>query len=217
MDYRNFAVFWRERFLRRRLRQFHKLFPEDRCHTILDVGGTTYMWERLGYHPQVTLLNRDPKELPVPDEASGKYTVLIGDGKALPFPDRSFDLAFCNSVIEHVGGPEDRKQLARELLRVGKGVYCQTPNKWFFIEPHLGTAFLHWLPRNWQHHRLIRYCTLWGIMNRPRPATVARSLSEIDLISRRELAALFPGCTIITERFLFFAKSYIAIRPIPDP
>ena len=58
---------------------------------------------------------------------------VVADGCHLPFADDAFDMAFSNSVIEHV---PDHEAFSRELARVGRSYYVQTPNKWFPIEPH---------------------------------------------------------------------------------
>jgi SAM-dependent methyltransferase len=134
---------------------------------------------------------------------------VVGDGRSLQFPDRSFDVVFSNSVIEHVGEWEDMQRFASELRRVGKSFYCQTPNRWFPVEPHLGTLFLHWWPRLLNLFFIIRYFTLWGLMNKPGRRQAKRSLANIRLLTRRDLEKLFPGATIIPERFLLLSKSYI--------
>ena len=87
--------------------------------------------------------------------------------------------------------------------------YCQTPNKWFPVEPHLGTLFLHWWPRLLRFYFVTRYLTLWGLLNRPNRLQVQKSLAGIHLLTRRDLAQLFPGATIVAERFLLLPKSYV--------
>src|SRR4029077_5741526 len=52
--------------------------------------------------------------------------VQADPAEALPFADGEFDLAYCNSVIEHVP-PERRQAFAVELRRVARGWYVQTP------------------------------------------------------------------------------------------
>jgi hypothetical protein len=84
----------------------------------------------------------------------------IGDGRSLEFADKSFDLAFSNSVIEHVGDWTDMRQFAAELQCVGKSFHCQTPNKWFPVEPHFGTLFLYWIPSLLSRYVIVRYLTL---------------------------------------------------------
>ena len=63
----------------------------------------------------------------------------------LPFTDGEFDLVYCSSVIEHVP-PARRETFARELRRVGRGWFVQTPAFSFPIEPHALLPFAHWLP-----------------------------------------------------------------------
>ena len=204
MKYSQIATFFMQRFRKRRTRFFRSAFPPSTFRTVLDVGGTADIWRMLDASYEVTLLNEDPREV-----ATAPYKSVIGDGRSLPFPDKSFDVAFSNSVIEHVGNRGDMQRFASQLRRVGKSYYCQTPNKWFPVEPHLGTVFLHWWPRLLRFYCVTRYLTLWGLMNKPGREQVAASLENIRLLTRKDLQHLFPGATIVPERFLFMTKSYV--------
>jgi hypothetical protein len=66
---------------------------------------------------------------------------VVGDGRQTGFPDTAFAFDFSNSTIEHVGPGADQKALANEMCRVGKAIYCQTPNKWFPLKVHYLTLF----------------------------------------------------------------------------
>jgi hypothetical protein len=70
---------------------------------------------------------------------------ILADACELPFSDDSFDLVFCSAVIEHVGSRHRQQQLIRELTRVGKISIITTPNRYFPLEFHTLTPFLHWL------------------------------------------------------------------------
>ena len=50
--------------------------------------------------------------------------------------DNAFDIAFSNSVIEHVGPPGNQEAFAREAHRVASRYWIQTPSIWFPIEAH---------------------------------------------------------------------------------
>jgi len=74
-----------------------------------------------------------------------KVTALSGDGRALSFPDDSFDIAYSNAVIEHVGNFNDQRRFLSELYRVSKRGYLTTPNRHFLIELHTRIPLLHLL------------------------------------------------------------------------
>ncbi|MCH7572844.1 MAG: methyltransferase domain-containing protein, partial [Planctomycetes bacterium] len=71
---------------------------------IIDIGGTPIFWELQGWHERhdvrITLVNHIP-------QISLHPNIETRQGNAIDlseFDDNSFDIAFCNSVIEHVGG-----------------------------------------------------------------------------------------------------------------
>ncbi|HVY70666.1 MAG TPA: methyltransferase type 11, partial [Verrucomicrobiae bacterium] len=101
---------------------------------------------------------------------------------------------------------------AREIRRVGKKVWVQTPAREFFFEPHFMGFFVHWFSPAIRR-KLVRYFTLWGWLEKPDQARIESVVQEIRLLSFGEVRELFPDCEIYRERFLgIFTKSYIAFR-----
>jgi len=178
---------------------------------ILDVGGTAANWALLKVRPQVTIVNL-PRAME-PGEAGLPW--IFADGCQLPFRDKSFDVVFSNSVIEHVGDALRHQQFAREIARVGVRYFVQTPNRWFPVEHHLLTPLIHFLPRSWQR-RLVGRFTVWEWIARPRPDQreffLEHYLRDIRLLDGRAMRRLFPDARLIRERFLGFTKSLIAVR-----
>ena len=214
MYYWDLAKIFTRRFRAKRYRNFALLFPPEKCKRILDLGGSAELWEMMDYPAEITLLNINEDWLKLPEAKQGrKYLPVVGDGRQTSYEDGSFDLAFSNSVIEHVGSGSDAAAFAREIQRLGKAFYCQTPNKWFPIEPHLGTLFLHWFPPLLNRYFVLRYFTLWGLMHKPNREIASIAAKDARLLTKHELRKLFPGAEILTERFLLvFPKSYVAIR-----
>jgi hypothetical protein len=177
---------------------------------ILDIGGTPECWSLLPERPRVTLLNTPRARADVGDAAW-----VAGDGRDLPFRDGAFDVVFSNSVIEHVGDAASQQRFAREVARVGRRYWVQTPNRWFPVEQHLLTPFIHWLPRRWQHAVVPRF-NLWSLLVRVTPDRrrfyIEHYLSDVRLLGFGEVRALFPGARIIRERLGGLTKSFIAVR-----
>lgn len=196
--YRLVGAFFRSK----RMTQFATTFKVRANHQILDVGGTEFNWTLLDEKPHVYFVNI------VASKSSSNW--IVADGCALPFRNGAFDIVFSNSVIEHLGTYKNQKRFADECRRVGKQYYIQTPNRWFFIEPHMLTPFIHWLPKKWQLH-LLRNFTLRGLLLRPTPAENQALLDEIRLMDKREIRELFPEAEIWEEKFLGFTKSFVAV------
>ena len=62
--------------------------------------------------------------------------VKLRRGEPLPFPDASFDMVFCNAVVEHVGNRVRQEEFLNEIFRVGKNAFVTTPNRWYPVEQH---------------------------------------------------------------------------------
>jgi SAM-dependent methyltransferase len=177
------------------------------------VGGVASYWRQVGFDEQpdihITLLNL--KAEPV---SGRQFAALAGDGRHMPqFADSSFDIVYSNSVIEHVGTPEEQRRLASEILRVGIAYFVQTPNRWFPVEPHYFAPFIHWLPqrpRVWAARYAAFQPTAHGMRRVRATPAFLEEVASIRLLTRREFAALFPGSAIWTERVFGLAKSFVA-------
>jgi len=104
---------------------------------------------------------------------------VTADGTELPFEDDTFDVAFSNAVVEHVGGREEQRRFVTELCRVAPRVFVSTPNRWFPVETHTLVPLVHWLPR-------VGRDRVFGALRR-------RTWEGVELLTRRELLALFPA------------------------
>ncbi len=198
-------------FRRRRMLRFAREFGITRSTRILDIGGTPDCWDLLLERPRLTLLNMPRAK----EDLAGAVAWVAGDGRALPFPDAAFDVVFSNSVIEHVGEFESQKRFAREVARVGRAYWVQTPNRRFPVEQHLLTPFIHWLPRAWQLALVPRF-TVWSALMRitedRRRFYLEHYLKEVRLLDAGQVRALFPGASILRERFCGLTKSFVAFR-----
>jgi hypothetical protein len=114
-------------------------------------------------------------------------------------------------LIEHLGGIENQRLFAADCRRVAQNYYVQTPNKWFFMEPHLITPFITWLLRRIQR-LLLRDFTLWDWITRPTRQYCESFINEVRLLDEKELKQLFPKRKIYREYFLGFVKSIIAVK-----
>ncbi len=199
------------RFRRRRMQRFAREFGITAETRVLDIGGTPDCWELLAVRPRLVLLNT-PR---AGGELAGAADWVAGDGRRLPFGDRSFDVVFSNSVIEHVGDRESQRRFAREVMRVGRSWWVETPNRWFPVEQHLLTPLVHWLPRRWQRAIVPRW-NVWSALARVsadrREFYIQHYLGDVRLLGAGELRALFPKARIIRERFCGVTKSLVAAR-----
>ncbi len=199
MNIHSFYSFISKRYRKGRIARFKSVFRGGR---VVDFGGSAPLWDQIGDGYDVTLLNR------FPETNAGKYRMIIGDGCRAPFASKSYDMAFSNSVIEHVGDREAQRRFADEMQRVGRRVFCQTPNRWFPMDPHSLTPFLHWVPQQLQTRWMFRF---FGI--RFWFSHFPQELEPAQMLSRRKMQELFPDCEIITEYAFGLPKSFIALTP----
>lgn len=182
--------------------------------SVIDLGGTNEFWERRGWAGRddvtITLVNLDPQE-----QRHANIRPVVGDATDLSeHTDGSFDIAFSNSVIEHLFDFEAQSKMAREVRRVGRAYWVQTPNFWFPVEPHFLVPLWHWLPEDVRVAILRRRGVGWAGRCQD-PDFARRIVREHRLMRRKELARLFPGATILGERFGGLVKSWTAIDGFP--
>jgi SAM-dependent methyltransferase len=120
-------------------------------------------------------------DVPLPNFAREfpQVACVTASGTDLPFEDDSFDIAFSNAVLEHVGAREEQRRFVHELCRVAARVFISTPNRRFPVEVHTLVPFLHWLPRRARDRA-------FGALRRD-------AWRGVELLSRRELLELFPA------------------------
>ena len=159
---------------------------------------------------KITVLNTDALSDAVKAEYPA-FNCVTGNGCNLNYPDASFDVCFSNSVIEHVGSYEKQNKFAKEIRRVGKTIWVQTPAREFPIEPHFMAPFIHYYPR-WLQRKTVRWFTVWGLTTKPSRCQIESMLNEIRLLTYAEMVELFPDCEIYREKFFGMTKSYVAIR-----
>jgi hypothetical protein len=207
--YGQISKIWR----RRRFKLFLRLMEPKLSDTLLDVGGSPVFWMPYPrFVKQIDSLNIHEVAWSALDSPDHVIKTLVGDGCALPMADKSYDIGFSNSVIEHVGSWERQQRFASEIRRVARDLWVQTPAYECPIEPHYLTPFVHYLPRSIQKS-VIRWGTVRGWIEHPSAAQIDSMVETTRLLRKSEVRRLFPDCEIVTERLLWIIpKSYIAIR-----
>jgi hypothetical protein len=176
--------------------------PETR---VLDVGGSMPIWEGVPFLPKVTIVNLEQHHA-IPET----FDFIKADARNLPVESNSFDVCFSNSLIEHLWTWEDQQRAAKEIRRVARRYFVQTPNFWFPIEPHFLAPCFHWLPLSLRKElALITPTQLmghWGV------ADLMRLVHELRLLTAAELQTLFPEAHILRERVGGITKSLMAVH-----
>ncbi len=172
--------------------------PEDR---IIDVGaGWGAALERFNKVNEIVAVDL------LPDGSrwlgADNVTVVQADGTDLPFADGEFDVAFSNSVIEHVP-PELQPAFASEIRRVSKRYFVQTPNRHFPIEPHYQLPLFQFVPKRVQRELNRRFTLGWRAKG---------GWEEINLLTTADMRRLFPDAEIHHERIVGLAKSLMVVR-----
>ena len=203
-------------FRNRRFGFFRQFFDQvteggKKSIKILDIGGTESYWKSMGFklnaQSEIVLLNLYEAQVQEPG-----FTSIKGDACDLSgIADKSYDLVFSNSVIEHLYTKENQQLMANEVQRVGKSYFIQTPNKYFPIEPHWVFPLFQFLPFKvkvflTQHFNL-------GHMSKTNDREKAVELvKEVRLISKTEYQQLFKGANLFVEKFVGLNKSFIAYK-----
>jgi hypothetical protein len=176
---------------RRKLRLFLEAVGPDEMTSVVDVGvadagfgdesgqGYTYnFFEELYPWPErITAVSDRPLERFA--RQFPQLRCVVADGRALPFADGEFDVAFSNAVVEHVGRREEQRRFVHELCRVARSVFVTTPNRLFPVEVHTLVPFVHWLPRRAAD-------PIFGALRRD-------GWRGVELLTPKALLGLFPA------------------------
>lgn len=190
-------------FRERRMLVFMEAIRPTSKEVILDLGcgDGTYFEQSFTHKAKVIALDVKQESLSEMMQTFPQIRAVVADGRKLPFKDKAIGIVFSNSVIEHLGDFEAQKLFAREVRRVGRRYFIQTPNRYFPIEPHTFVPFFQFLPRGLQ-----RFLSLRLPLGHYSRGGVLRD--AVSLLSGKDLLSLFPGSTIYRERFLGFTKSF---------
>jgi Methyltransferase domain len=190
----------------RRMARFEEIFALPPGTRIIDLGGTSEIWNLVRTPLDITIVN-----LPGADarkkslKSHHRFTFVEGDATRLhEYADNSFDIVFSNSVIEHVGGEENERKFASETRRLAPSYFVQTPSVYFPIEVHTGMPFWWIIPRFIRarvHKRWEKTLPAWNEM-----------IAGTTVLSRHQLQSYFQDGTMGTERVLGIPKSYYVYR-----
>ncbi len=221
------AVNWFSgRARQKRATVFRNSFSLDANTKILDLGSEN------GSHIHSVLNGTkvDPKNVYIADICSeavnegnklyGYNAATINEGEPLPFPDRFFDILSCSSVIEHITVPKDQvwslssgsefkrrslhrqQQFAKEIKRLGRQYFVQTPNKYFPIESHTWLPIVAYIPRP----------ILLPILRLTNRIGVKKTNPDWYLLNENEFSNLFQNSNVLKEKVLGLTKSLIAMK-----
>ncbi|MCF7818253.1 MAG: methyltransferase domain-containing protein [Kiritimatiellales bacterium] len=186
--------------------------------SLVDMGGTRSFWEmNLKHLKGAARLRRiDIYNLEVESETTsriGSVEIREMQGNVTQLDDvtdNQYDVAFSNSVVEHVGNLCQQYLFAQEIQRVAPYYVLQTPNRYFPLEPHFYVPFFPFIPLGIRTALHRRFRLGWYA---PEPDELKARIDcdEIRLLTRKELALLFPKAGIRAERLGGLVKSFIIV------
>jgi hypothetical protein len=201
-----------DRMRTRRAGWLTQQFPDLAEMSVIDLGGRASSWLDAPVRPKhVHIVNLEGETGLESAELPPWAEVDYGDACNLPAAilGRTYDLVFCNSVLEHVGGHERRLRLADAVHKLAPSHWVQTPYRYFPVEPHWLFPFLQFLTMGLR----ARVAAAWPLAH-TKPGSAAQAMSEVqwtELIGVAELRAYFPGSRILRERALGITKSIVAV------
>jgi SAM-dependent methyltransferase len=202
---------------RRKLQLFNELMRPTAQMRVLDVGAEIGPDPGAGVHlidvypwkHNISAVNTSPEHIQHIKDRYPDVDARVADACRLPWEDKHFDIVCSNAVIEHVGSFDDQRQMAREIMRVGRRWFVTTPNRWYPFEFHMRLPFVTWLP----FHGYIWFSRLVSYSHVRRTYVFGAPVTDTRLLSASGLRRCFPGSRIVKHRVTFMAETLIAIGP----
>ena len=198
---------WGHQRRERRAQWLTETFPQLADMSVVDLGGRISFWTQLPVRPKhVHVVNLEEAPAEIPEWAE----ISHGDACALPpgIAARRYDLAFSNSVIEHVGGHERRLRFAESVHMLAPAHWVQTPYRYFPVEPHWIAPGMQFLPVA-ARREVARKWPLAYTPGRTREEALTRVLWT-ELVDKTQMRAYFPDSTLRLEKVAGLTKSLIA-------
>lgn len=191
---------------------------------ILDLGGGDGgALARLYPHPEnIILADIDKAKIDYGVKEYGlRGSLLLDESGDIPLESKSVDIVFCNSVIEHAtvdkkdkwnlkSGTRFKKlalqrqaRMAREIMRVGRKYWVQTPYRHFLFETHTWLPGTQYFPRSLQIKTIRFFNRFW----------IKKTSPDFFLLSKSDAHSLFPQSEIIFEKIFGLPKSLIIRSP----
>jgi len=200
--FRKIFYHYSERSRKEKVKLFFKLLTPLPDDGLLDAGGGegTGFREIWNYFNKVVVIDLDRCTMKKVRRELPKIEVIVGDVCNIPLKDKSVDFVFSNAVIEHIDKGK-RYLFAKEIKRVSrKGYFITTPNYWFPFEPHYMCPFWQYFPERFK--KIFKRYFRIGHFKKG-------LYKRIDLLTKSELASLFPEGSIYGLKITFMPETLI--------
>jgi len=186
--------------------QLFKLFLQNfnlsNATICLDVGGVTEGFESLSKTCKAIIMNLEVRKM-----IEG-WDLLLGDGRSLPFKDKTIDIIISNALLEHVN--KGRNELVQEIKRVSKGNYfVSVPYLYSPFDPHYLLPFFQFVPEPVKRFLLFKVGLKIGWMSK-------ENYDEIRLFKKSQLEELFPEAHIHLLRVFGIPTNLVALKRAHD-
>ena len=213
---------------KKRAEVFRRNFVIDKTTKILDIGSENgeninFVLKGIDILPEnVYIADINGIAIKEGRDKFGYQPIFMEKEGVLPSPNKFFDIVYCSSVIEHTTVPkieiwnisankkfktvalENQNKFAREIIRVGKQYFVQTPAKYFPLESHTWLPMFAFLPRVMQLQIMTMTNKVW----------IKKAVPDFNLLTENEMANFFPDANIVLERKFGLAKSIMAIKTL---
>jgi ubiquinone/menaquinone biosynthesis C-methylase UbiE len=195
---------------RKRLSLFlNFIAPLKKPIRILDLGGTVAFWYLNGFannsQIEIVVLNLAAQPTKFKNIKS-----IVGDARSLSrFKDKQYDVVFSNSLIEHIGDLKAQEKMGKEIMRIGKKYFVQTPNRFFVLEPHFFIPFFYLIPENLKFF-VVKNLSLKWWLKPDKDSKIKSWIKSIRLLDEGEMKNIFKKGFVHREKFLGLTKSLIS-------